>query len=626
MNRLSDPSTHPRAQLRRQAWIDLRGPWGFAFDDEDLGLAAGWPCRADVFDREILVPFPPESPASGVHDRSYHPTVWYRRTIALPAAERGVQTTLTFGAVDYEARVWVNGQFVGRHTGGHTPFTLDITAVLSDAAEQVIVVRAFDDPHDLTQPRGKQYWGPTPTTIFYHRTTGIWQPVWIEQLGEVSINEVRWTSDPDRFAVRMRLRLEGRTKNAARARVTLSLRGHLLTEDVYAVDGAELERELVLPRHMHRAQSVLWAPHHPNLIDAVIELLDAHGALLDRAESYFGLRRIEAVDGRLLLNGVPIFLRLVLAQNYWPETHLAPPSDGAIQREVELVKALGFNGVRIHQKIEDPRFLYWCDRLGVLVWAEAANAYQFDDRATERLLREWTEAVMRDYNHPCIVAWVPLNESWGVPDLEHDPAQRAYVKALYYITKTLDPTRPVIGNDGWQHAVGDIFGVHDYAMDPAKLTERYGSAEALLHTFDTLRPSHNRLLIGGHRFGEEPVVVSEFGGLSLTSCDGEDWSGYANMGSAQELLALYAGLVGALLDSTAIAGFCYTQLTDTEQEANGLLTADRKPKLDMDAVRAINARPAASVPSETLDAIHQREVTARRARRALVGSNSGTQA
>ena len=318
------------------------------------------------------------------------------------------------------------------------------------------------------------------------------------------------------------------------------------------------------------------------------------------------------MDGRLLLNGVPLFLRLVLAQNYWPRSHLAPPSDEAIRREVELVKELGFNGVRIHQKIEDPRFLHWCDRLGVLVWAEAANAFQFDERAAERLCREWAEAVRRDYNHPCIITWVPLNESWGVPDLEHDPAQRAYVKALYHLTKTLDPTRPVIGNDGWQNAVGDIFGVHDYAMDPARLTERYGSAEALRRTFEAIRPAHNRLLVDGQTFEQQPVVVSEFGGLSIKPAEGENWFGYGTTNDAQELLMLYGALVGALLDSTGIAGFCYTQLTDTEQETNGLLTADRKPKLDISAIRAITSCPAGSVPSEILDAIFEHEVAARR--------------
>ena len=605
-------AAHPRSQLRRDDWIDLRGPWGFAIDDADVGLDAHWELKPEVFDRTILVPFPPKSPASGVKERGFHPVVWYRRTVDLPVERRSARTRLHFGAVDYAARVWVNGRLAGSHEGGHTPFSLDITALLVEAAEQVVVVRAFDDPHDLTQPRGKQYWGREPAVVWYHRTTGIWQPVWIEALSECVVEEVRWTADPERFAADMRLRIGGRLEQVARVRLRLSIRGEAISDDFYAVDGEELRREVVLPRRLWRVEAVCWAPHHPNLIDAEITLLDKDGAEIDRVESYFGLRRIEAVEGRLLLNGVPTFLRLVLAQNYWPQTHLAAPSDEAIRQEVEWVKALGFNGMRIHQKIEDPRFLYWCDRLGVMVWGETANAYQFDDRAAERLMREWAEAVRRDYNHPCIVTWVPLNESWGVPDLEHDPAQRNFVRALYHMTRALDPTRPVIGNDGWQNAVGDIFGVHDYVMDPVALRERYGSLEALRRTFEALRPSHNRLLIEQRPFGSEPVVVSEFGGLGIKPADGENWFGYATTSDAKELLELYGALVGALLDSTAIAGFCYTQLTDTEQETNGLLTADRQPKLDLETVRELTTRAARSVPSEVLDAIHQHEIAERR--------------
>lgn len=609
-------SRYPQAQLRRSDWTDLRGLWDFAFDDEDRGIQEDWLRCAEAFNRKILVPFPPESAASGIQERGYHPVVWYRRGFNVPVAGRTPRLQLNFGAVDYEAQVWVNGHFVGRHEGGHTPFSFDIAACLSPDLEQFIVVRVHDDPLDLTQPRGKQYWGPEPANIWYHRTTGIWQPVWLEPLGEASVEWVRWTTNPERFAVQMRLRVGGRTVRSKAVRLRLSLRGQPLIEDIYALDGAILEREVVLPRCLHSADAVCWAPHHPHLIDASIELLEADESVLDKVESYFGLRRIEVVDGRLLLNGVPLFLRLILAQNYWPQSHLAPPSDEAIRREVELVKELGFNGVRIHQKIEDPRFLYWCDRLGVLVWGEAANAYQFDELAAERLCREWAAAVRRDYNHPCIITWVPLNESWGVPDLEHDPAQRAYVKALYYITKTLDPTRPAIGNDGWQNAVGDIFGVHDYTTDPSKLTERYGSSEALRRTFEAIRPAYSRLLVDGQTFEQQPVIVSEFGGLSIKSSLGESWYGYGTTNDAQELLVLYRSLIDALLDSTGIAGFCYTQLTDTEQETNGLLTAAREPKLDISAVRAITSRPAASVPSEILDALYQHEVAARRALRA----------
>jgi hypothetical protein len=282
---------------------------------------------------------------------------------------------------------------------------------------------------------------------------------------------------------------------------------------------------------------------------------------------------------------------------------------------VELAQSLGFNGVRIHQKIEDPRFLYWCDRLGMVVWAEAANAYVYSDRAAEMLTREWLEAVRRDYSHPCIITWVPLNESWGVPDLDRSAEQRDFVRALYHLTRALDPTRPVIANDGWQHGVGDVFGVHDYAPTGDMLRERYADRQTVERTFLEVRPHHYPLLTEGGGLEDEPIVVSEFGGLAFVPQTSEDWFGYGQFASADELLLRYEELVDALLSSTALAGFCYTQLADTEQETNGLLTASREPKFDPERLRAINSRPSKAVPSEVLDALIKQEVERRRQQR-----------
>jgi hypothetical protein len=548
---------HPRPQLRRAGWTDLCGAWAFAFDDGDQGVREGWAERPAVFDRTIQVPYPPESRASGVHETGFHPVVWYRRAFTLSQAERGGRLRLNFGAVDYRARVWVNGRLAVEHEGGHTPFSADITPLLVDGPEQVIVVRAEDDPLDLSQPRGKQYWRREPGWIWYHRTSGVWQPVWLDALpAGAGVESLRWTPDLDVLGVDLHLRLDARPAPGARVRVRLTGGGQLLADDTCLLTGRDLRRafrfdpDLLMRRKYH----LTWAPHHPSLIEAEIELLDADGAVLERVESYFGLRRIEVQDGRFLLNGVPTFMRLVLGQNYWPDTLLAA-DDARLRREVELIKSLGFNGVRIHQKIENPRFLYWCDRLGLMVWGEAANAYVFDDRAAERLTREWLEAVRRDINHPCVVTWVPLNESWGVPNLDRDPAQRDFVKALHHLTKALDPTRPVISNDGWQHAVGDILGVHDYSFEGQQLRERYGDRAAIERTFKTIRPHHNPLLSGGHALGTEPVVISEFGGLSTRPAEGEKWFGYATDGEAGDMLARFEDLVAALLDSTALAGF-----------------------------------------------------------------------
>jgi beta-galactosidase/beta-glucuronidase len=610
---------HPRPQLRRAGWRDLCGSWAFTFDPDERGVQDRWFERDDVFDLRINVPYPPESRLSGVHDTAPHKIVWYRRELDREELAAGERLLLHFGAVDYRASVWVNGRLAVEHQGGHTPFTAEIAHLLTDRGPQVIVVRVEDDPTDLQQPRGKQYWREQPGYIWYHRTTGIWEPVWLERVAAVAINELRWTPDQDLAGVQLVLRLNRPAPRGWKIRIELvgGDPAETLIEQLSAIDGGEFRCDLQfnINSARDRRAKLLWAPEHPNLIDAEIALIDDAGAIVDRVESYFGLRRIEVAGGRFILNGVPTFLRLVLAQNYWPDSLLAAPSAEALRREVELVRELGFNGVRIHQKIEDPRFLYWCDRLGVLVWAEAANAYAYSDRAPEMLIREWLEALRRDYNHPCIVTWVPLNESWGVPDLDRSKPQRDFVRALYHMTKAIDPTRPVIANDGWQHAVGDIFGVHDYSPTGELLRERYADRETIARTFREVRPHHHPLTSDGHELTDEPIVISEFGGLSMQPPDDGEWFGYGQFQDAESLLARYEDLVAALLDSTALAGFCYTQLTDTEQETNGLLTEAREPKFPPERVRAINGRISRAVPSELLDTLIKQEVEKRRRKR-----------
>jgi len=436
-------ATHPRPQLRRP-WTDLSGEWSFAFDDADRGRAEGWVDDPSAFPHTIVVPFPPESRRSGIGDQGFHPVVWYRRGFQC-RPRPGARVLLHFGAVDYRATVWVNGQHVAEHEGGHTPFVADITTVLRADGSQEVVVRAEDLPHDLGQPRGKQDWKLVPHAIWYPRTTGIWQPVWWEEVPARAIESVQWSSDPVAGTVAMSARIGPQslrqsgapgTPEALQLRVRASLRGELLLDDTYQVRGDEVHRGLGLSQARLRlaGDEFTWTPEHPNLIDVVLDLQDRDGRLLDRVESYTALRSVSAGEGRFLLNGKPYFLRLVLDQGYWPDSHLAAPSEADLRREVELVKELGFNGVRMHQKAADPRFLAWCDRLGLLVWAEMPAAYEFSPRTIHRLTREWLEVVERDRSHPCIIAWVPFNESWGVPALPTSADQRALVLGLYHLT------------------------------------------------------------------------------------------------------------------------------------------------------------------------------------------------
>lgn len=603
--------THPTPQFAREDWVDLCGEWQFTFDDDDVGLGLDWQSGAHQLGTRIQVPFPPESPASGVGDTGFHRVVWYKRTFTLDSRQRSRRVLLRFGAVDYEATVWLNGQLVAKHRGGSTPFSADVTHALATGdAGQVIVVRAEDDPSDLMQPRGKQDWQLAPHRIWYHRTTGIWQPVWLEFVGETFIEEIRWTPDARQGMLQMSVRLNAAPSSPLTVRVRLFLHGDPLGDDVYRVDQQELRRGIALEIHSPNVgrEDLLWSPRHPNLIDAEVTLLDGE-TTLDTIHSYAGLRSAAVSRGRFLLNERPFYLRLVLEQGYWPSTHLAAPSNEAVRHEVELIKSLGFNGVRIHQKVEDPRFLYWCDRLGLLVWGEMANAYAFAPTAVERLTTEWIEVLRRDYSHPCIVTWVPLNESWGVPGLERDPAQQHYVQALYHLTHALDPTRPVIGNDGWEHIASDIWGIHDYALDGDTIRERYGSSEAVERTLRETQPHSRALALAGARREGEPIVLTEYGGISYEPAGGQHWFGYGTVRTAEEYLHKYEELISAVLDCASVVGFCYTQLTDTEQETNGLLHADRTPKLDTEKIRQITSRPSKALPGEIFSQIQAAEIT-----------------
>jgi len=598
---------HPNQQLARAQWIDLRGQWGFAYDDHDLGHRECWQERDDVFQRTIEVPFPPESPASGVDDPSFHPIVWYRRTFEIPHEQTGDLVVLHFGAVDYRASVWVNGSLVVQHEGGQTPFSADITDSLRQGVEQVVVVRAEDYPGDLAQPRGKQDWRLHPHDIWYKRTTGIWQPVWIEMHTSAYITGVLWTPDIDRGTLGLAATLSQGEEDVVRLRVRLTLHDVSLVDDVLTVYGADVQRDMSLDLGsltMSREQ-ILWSPGHPNLIDAQLTVLNDEGETLDQVSSYAGLRSTGTEGGRFLLNGRPYYLRMVLEQGYWPESHLAAPSDEALRKEVELAKALGFNGVRIHQKVEDPRFLYWCDRLGLVVWGEMANAYVFNRTSVERITKEWMEVIRRDASHPCIVTWVPLNESWGVPSLLRDPPQQSLVQTLYHLTKTLDPTRPVIANDGWEYFVGDAMGIHDYTFDGDSIRRRYGSSEAIARTMSEVQPGDRFVTVPGTGRSGVPVALTEFGGISYQPEQGRPWFGYGIVPDLTAFEEKYRELIEAVLDCPTLAGFCYTQLTDTGQETNGLLTETREPKISAAVLQSINRGPSRAVPSDVLTEVRR---------------------
>ena len=572
MNQIPRPE-YPRPDFQREKWLPQNGEWDFSFDEP-------------IFDQKILVPFACETKLSGIHDTSFHNAVWYRRSFSLPEPMHDRQILLHFGAVDYTCRLWVNDQFIREHTGGQCGFSADITDALNASGENVIVLEARDDPADLEMPRGKQYWKPESESIFYTRTTGIWQSVWLEAVSPMHLCSCRITPLFDERSVRFSYAL-----SAAPQHVTLTAEitfrgktaGAVSVTPTSARGAFDWQIDQSALSAWNYQEDLVWTPEQPNLFDVTFRILE-HGCEVDAVQSYFGMRKVSIQNGQFLLNNRPYYQKLVLDQGYWPESLLTAPSDEAFIRDIELTKAMGFNGVRKHQKVEDPRYLYHADRMGLLVWGEIGAAYLYSEQYADRIYREWLDVLRRDYNHPCIVVWTPLNESWGVQEIETDPRQQAHSEAMVAITKSMDTTRLVVDNDGWEHTNGDLLTIHDYSPSGEMLRAHLGSMDAIL----ALRPAQRALFVGRHAYAGQPILLSEFGGVKFVpGTEAQHSWGYCEADSC----AAFAGKLRELFDAVRacplVDGYCYTQLTDVETEQNGLLTYDRTPKLPLETICAI---------------------------------------
>jgi beta-galactosidase/beta-glucuronidase len=603
---------YPRPQLRRSTWTPLDGEWDFAFDDADTGRAARWFAAVDApFDRRITVPFPPESPMSGIGDTGFHPVVWYRRRLNEDVARgpAGTRTVVHFQAVDHRAEVWCDGSLVATHVGGQAPFEADLTDALAPGVEHVLVVRAEDDPADVEQPRGKQDWHARPHDIWYERTTGIWQPVWLEFVPATAVADLAWSVDVARASVRLEIELTRSPAAPLLVDVELRQGDELLAAQSTAMWTRTCAIDIAVDalRNAQDRARLEWTPEQPVLVDAQLRLRDRSGtssAVVDEVASYLGVRSVAASGGAFLLNGRPTYLRAVLNQGYRRASHLAAAENDLLRDEVELIVQLGFNAVRVHQRAADPRFLYWADRLGLLVWGEAAAAYAWSPRAAALLTAEWLELIRRDRSHPSIVAWVPINESWGVPEIAHSAEQQHFSRAIAGLTRALDPSRPVMSNEGWEHVDSDIIGIHDYSTDPQTLLARYGRSGGARDVATSAFGSAGRPIVLGDAQrravleGEVPLLLTEFGGVSVSGRPndggGGSW-GYATVES-DEYARLLRQLFDAVRSSPDLAGFCYTQLVDTAQETNGLVDVGGEPKLPVHLIREIvtghPARPA----------------------------------
>ncbi|MFJ4713803.1 glycoside hydrolase family 2 protein [Streptomyces sp. NPDC088785] len=590
---------YPRPQFARDAWLNLNGTWQFEIDRSDTGLERGLRER-ELSDR-ITVPFCPESELSGVGETDFLEAVWYRRTVTVPADWADARVLLHFGAVDHDATVWANGTEVARHRGGFTPFTADLGDVAAPGGELTLVVRARDTRHG-PQARGKQATWFANSHCHYTRTTGIWQTVWLEPVPRaVALRRPRITPDLASGAFHLELPLTG---NAPGHRVRATLtdeRGPVATAQARADLDLAPRLTLAIPAERQR----VWSPADPHLYGLTVELLGPEGAPVDRVTSYAGLRSVSIDGKRLLLNGEPVFQRLVLDQGYYPDGLMTAPSDADLVRDIELGLAAGFNGARLHQKVFEERFLHHADRLGYLVWGEFGDwgcevgVRDDNQRPDASYVAQWLEAVERDYSHPSVVGWCPLNETY---QNLHDRITQLddVTHAMFRATKQADGTRPVIDASGYAHRVPetDVYDAHCYEQDPARFA-RTMRGLAKDRPYLNTGPDGR---VWSVPYGGQPYFCSEFGGIwwdaeAAAEAAGnvldDSWGYGERPRSAEEFIERFTGLTGVLLDDPDMFGYCYTQLTDVFQERNGVYRFDRAEKVDTARLRAAQLRAAA---------------------------------
>ncbi len=573
---MMDRMEHPKPQFERENWLNLNGTWQFEMDPGNSGEERELFQPDAPFSREIRVPFCMESRLSGIGYTDFMPSVWYRRDVEISAEQLEQSVVLHFGAVDYETTVYINGQECGYHKGGYVSFSFEVSRFLT-VGRNVITVHAVDDTRDRRIPSGKQSARYGSFGCFYTRTTGIWQTVWLEFVPQTHVEKVRYTVDEENGSVTIAATLSGSG--------TLRAEAYYEGEPMGSAQVCSSGGQAILTVKLKETH--LWEVGQGRLYDLIL----TYGE--DRVKSYFGLRSVRLEGYRFLLNGKSVFQRLILDQGFYPDGIYTAPSDRELQADIERSMAMGFNGARLHEKIFEERFLYHCDRMGYLVWGEFPN-WGLDASYSDSIygiLPEWIEEIERDFNHPAIVGWCPFNETWDEKGRKQDDEVLATV---YKVTKALDSTRPCIDTSGNFHVATDIFDVHDYEQDPGKFAASYRSLPIDGTFYDRFAERQK------YRKGQ-PMFVSEYGGIRWTKDQG-GWGYGTGPATEQEFLERLKGLTDALLDNRCMLGLCYTQLTDVEQEQNGLYTYDRKPKFDPTVIHAIFARKAAIEEDDTTQA------------------------
>ena len=563
---------YPRPQFERTDWVNLNGQWTFEMDFGASGEQRGWTSSKGL-SKKITVPFCPESELSGIGYTDFIPCVWYQRNINIPAEWNGKKILLHFGAADYETKVYVDGKMVGEHKGSGSSFNFDITSYVKAGQQANLVVRVYDNLRGGMQPGGKQCTALYSAGCSYTRVTGIWQTVWMEAVNEQALKNVFAIPDIDQqqLVVRPEFYNEGNNNT-----LTVEVKDGKKTV-AKRTSQASNQSTIVLPiKNAH-----LWSPEDPYLYDVKYTVKNAQGEVIDEVSSYMGMRKVHISGGYFYLNNKPYFQRLVLDQGYYPDGIWTAPSDEALRQDIEMSKAVGFNGARLHQKVFEERYYYWADKLGYLTWGEEASWVLNinNELAVRNFLTEWAEIVVRDRNHPSLVTWTPLNETWNATP----GVYVRFVNDLYALTKAIDPTRPINDASGDSHVKTDIWSVHDYTREPEKLIANH-TIKAGVEPYRNMKGKDFL-----SKYEGQPYMVDEFGGLPWIPKEerANSWGYGANIDTVEEFYSILEKEIDALKACKHVVGFCYTQITDVEQEKNGIYYYNRKPKFDTARVKAI---------------------------------------
>ena len=576
---------YPRPQFVRKEWQNLNGEWNFIFDDDNKGEIKKYFNNFPI-EKKINVPFTYETKLSKIEYENIHYIVWHNRKINIRKEQiENNKIILNLEGSDYKTKVWINGNFVGENKGAYSRFNFEIDRYIVQGENDITI--KVEDSLSKDQPRGKQRYKKESFKCWYIQTTGIWKTVWLEWVSEKYLKGVKVTPKTNKVQLEIETNLSQQDIERQKYYIEteISYKGKVLNRIKEVINSNYQKSEIDIVRKGIEHNIQKWSTNTPNLYNINYKLY-CEDKIIDNVNSYFGIRNIEIKGDKIYLNEEPLYLKLILDQGYWKESHLTPPNEASILKDIESVLSFGYNGIRKHQKIEDERFLYWCDVKGVLVWSEMANCYNFNDNSLQNFTEEWIKVVKQNYNHPSIITWVPINESWGVPEVSIDEKEQNFVNSIYYLTKSIDSTRPVISNDGWEHTISDIITIHDYKQEHELLFEEYMDKEKkVLNNLKEYNGKHG-IFANGYKYKGQPVIMSEYGGIAI---DSEKGWGYGKQAKdEQEFIERFTKLTNVVQNIPYISGYCYTQLTDVQQEINGLMDENRKYKVEPNIIKEIN--------------------------------------